>query len=93
MSDLFYQYDAKLLKFIRRGSSRLSRIVHLRHHFSPYVDTDYKLMLHRREPLVGQVAYQMLTIRAETLSMMEVVGKAPRWAPILMDMAQVKREG
>jgi hypothetical protein len=66
---IFYRYEEKLRKFHRRG--RLASVGHGMK--GPMLYTHYTLRLHRRKVLMGQVAYQLHTIKAETLSMMEMV--------------------
>lgn len=70
MSDgIFYRFEALLSKFYRRGG----RIASVGHGLSgPALWTHYTLRLKRKNPLPGQVAFHLHTIKAETLSMMEV---------------------
>lgn len=66
---IFYKFEEKLKKFHRRG--RIASVGHGMLGLMVY--TTYTLRLHRRKVLLGQVAFQLHTIKAETLSMMEVV--------------------
>lgn len=70
MSDgIFHRYEERLSRFYRRG-----RIASVGHGLAgPTLWTHYTLRLKRKCPLEGQVAFKLLTIKAETLSMMEIV--------------------